>query len=247
MKPASPENEANDTTTTSETKSDDLPKLDIKHIPTSELENIENSESKQKLIFTIQKYQDSSRFGKIVKYELGFKQSFVELSEKTESELENILNRIRSHLDNKNIDKFYENMATSVAITYEQVLSPMYNIDGFTDLLLDNEEFWTCWERYRIESEFPAVNATTQMMFMVGQMTIMAHHLALNPEEHDEMIPPPPLETILEGIENPSNATPPPNEIIIVDNDDKKTSPESTENKTVDPQDIKPVGLGELL
>ena len=237
FKPESQDNET-DAKTESET---DTPTIDIKHISPSELEHIENSESKQRLIFTIQKYQDSSRFGKIVKYELGFKQNFVELSQKSESELENVLERIRSHLDNKNLDKFYENMATSIAITYEQAMAPIYNIDGFSDILLDNEDFWNCYERYRIESNFPSVNPTTQMMFMIAQTTVMAHHYAMNPEEHDTMEPPPPLETILEGIESsPSpNVKSENNDIVITDND-------TSESEQPVPE-IKPVTLGQLL
>ena len=240
MKPPSQESEENDSKTETET----APKLDLKHIPSSELEHIENSESKQKLIFTIQKYQDSSRFGKLVKYELGFKQTFVELSEKSESELENILERIRTHLDNKNLDKFYENMATSIAITYEQALSPIYNVDGFSDMLLDNDDFWNCYERYRIESNFPSVNPTTQMLFMIAQTTIMAHHLALNPDEHDRMEEPPPLETILEGIEPEATPTPTQTPVIDIIDNDKKTDTSETEQKELD---VEPVTLGQRL
>ena len=197
--------------------------LIIKDVPKSVLENIENTEEKRRMINLIQKYQDSSRFGKIVKYELGFKQNFIELSEKSETELDNILQRIRIHLDNKNLDKFYENMATTVAITYEQVLSPFYPIDGFSDLLLDNDDFWNSYERFRIESEFPSVNPTTQMLFMIAQLTVIAHHTRGSYEESEpyEMQPPKQsLETIIEEIENPqtletkTNETK-PNEIEI--------------------------------
>ena len=191
----------------------------LKNVPTQALEQIENTEAKQKLIHTIQKYQDSSRFGKIVKYELGFKQNFVELSEKTESELENILHRIRSHLDNKNLDKFYENMATTLAISYEQILSPFYPIDGFSDMLLENEDFWNSYERFRIESEFPSVNPTTQMLFMIAQLTIIAHHTQPQDTdgEYEMQGPDKSLETIIEEIEPPTELKPPENDKVITD------------------------------
>ena len=190
----------------------------LNNMPTSALQNIENTEEKQKLINTIQKYQDSSRFGKAVKFELGFKQNFVELSEKSENELDNILYRIRRHLDNRNLDKFYENMATTLAVTYEQVLSPFYPIDGFSDMLLDNEDFWNSYERFRIESEFPSVNPTTQMLFMIAQMTVIAHHTApqYTQDEPYVMEPPRSLETIIEEIEQPQTS----NDIVITDQDD---------------------------
>ena len=209
------------------------PPINIKDIPKNILENVENTETKQKLIFTIQKYQDSSRFGKIVKYELGFKDTFTELSEKPENELENMLHRIRTHLDNKNLDKFYENMATTAAITYEQAMSLVYPIDGFSDLLLDNEDFWNSFERFRIESELPYVNHTTQMLFMIAQFTIIAHHTRNSePTEPYEMKGPESLETIMEEIEQPTN------ELVITDTD---TTKQNTENEIEIP---KPINLG---
>lgn len=187
------------------------PTITVKDIPDNILDKIDNTENKKKLIFLIQKYQDSVRFGKMVKYELGFKDTFPELSEKSEMDLENMVHRIRSHLDNKHLDKFYENMATTVAITYEQAMSLVYPIPDFSDLLLDNENFWNCYERYRIESEFPSINPLTQMAFMIAQTTILAHHTGHTQDmiEEDEYVmqEPQPLETILEGIEPPQEAT----------------------------------------
>ena len=183
------------------------PTITAQDIPNNILDKIDNTENKKKLIFLIQKYQDSMRFGKMVKYELGFKETFAELSEKSELDLENMVHRIRTHLDNKHLDKFYENMATTVAITYEQALSYMYPIPNFSDMLLENDDFWNCYERFRIESEFPSVNPLTQMAFMIAQTTIIAHHtgqIEPSDEESINMENPPPLETIIEEIETPS-------------------------------------------
>ena len=211
------------------------PEIDVKDIPDNILQTVENTESKRNLIFKIQKYQDSSRFGKIVKYELGFKETFVELSDKSENDLENMLHRIRTHLDNKNLDKFYENMATTLAITYETTLSPFYNIDGFSDMLLENEDFWNSYERLRIETEFPSINPTTQMLFMIAQLTIIAHHTRDIEYEDDKphiMEAPPELETIIEGIEEGSD-------VVITDPDDN-----SSNNVTEAPP---PISLGQTL
>lgn len=211
-------------------KVDDIPDININDIPVATLNEIENTEEKKKLIFTIQKYQDSLRFGKTVKYELGFKQSFTELSDMTEMDLENMLYRIRRHLDNKNLDKFYENMASTIAITYEQTLSMVYPIYGFSDMLLENEDFWNCYERYRIESEFPSVNPLTQMCFMVAQFTLIAHHTADTVDENYEMEAPPAIDDILSTIEEEKTQ-----DLQIVDKD------ETTE------VEIKPVALGEFI
>lgn len=194
---------------TTEQKSEPIveePTITAKDIPNNILDKIENTENKKKLIFLIQKYQDSLRFGKMVKYELGFKETFPELSDKSELDLENMVHRIRSHLDNKHLDKFYENMATTVAITYEQTMSLLYPIPNFSDMLLENEDFWNCYERFRIESEFPSVNPITQMAFMIAQTTIIAHHTQPTEDmvEDYTMEEPPPLETIMEELEGPT-------------------------------------------
>ena len=201
----------------------DLP-VDIKDIPAVDLNEIDNSDEKKQLIFTIQKYQDSLRFGKIVKFELGFKESFTELSAKSDMDLENILYRIRQHLDNKHLDKFYENMATTLAITYEQALSIIYPIYGFSDMLLENDDFWNCYERYRIESQFPSINPVTQMLFMIGQFTLIAHHTEETVSQ--SMDPPPAIDDVLSAIEEDPRV--------------EEKEPEKTEQ-------IQPIQLGQLL
>ena len=110
---------------------------------------------------------------------------------------------------------------------YEQVLSPFYDIDGFSDILLENEEFWNCFERFKIENSLPSVNPTAHMMFMIGQATLMAHHMPR--EEDHRMVEPPSVDEIIADIENkPPLLTIPeePNELTIVDSDDvDKTEP----------------------
>ena len=204
LNPTNNETETNEEPSNTTEPQSDEPQITTKDIPDNVLQTIENTESKKKLIFLVQKYQDSLRFGKTVKYELGFKDTFAELSDKSELDLENMVHRIRTHLDNKHLDKFYENMATTCAITYEQTMSYFYPIPNFSDMLLENENFWNCYERFRIESEFPSVNPLTQMAFMIAQTTIIAHHTSNDViNEEYTMEEPAPLETIIEEIETP--------------------------------------------
>ena len=187
----------------------------------------ENIDHKQQIIFKIQKYQDSRRFGHIVREQLKFNQPYDELDKMPIENLENMLSRIRIHLDNKNLDRFYDSIVKSGAVAYEQIVSPFYDIEGFADILTENEEFWWTWERFKIENNFPAVNSTSQMLFMIAQATLMAHHM---PREYEptEMQPPPPVDTIIANIEN-DTPTPLPTidenkELIIVDNDKNDTT-----------------------
>ena len=192
-------------------------------------------EDKQRIIFTIQKYQDSKLFGDIVKNELGFKQSFSELNDTTMEDLHNILSRIRIHLDNKNIAKFYDSIATSLAITYESVVSPFYNVEGFSDMLLDNEEFWTIFERFKCDNELPSINPSAQLLFIIAQTSLMAHHLP-PPDDDYEMQAPPDVDTIIKDLDiMPSIHE--ENEIVEVKKQEVK------EPK----KEIKPLKIGSLL
>ena len=197
----------------------------------------ENPEEKQNLIFKIQKYQDSELFGETVKKHLGFNQGYDELNDRSINDLENMLSRIRIHLDNKNLDKFYERTAESAAMLYEGVVSTVYDIDGFSDLLLDSDDFWNIYERFKIENNFPAVNPAVQLTFIIGQCTFMAHHLAGKDDGSLTMEGPPPLETIIEEIEEDFTPSPSPEPQPIVKNEKTDTA-EKTQYI------VKPVSLG---
>ena len=236
---------------TNDTNVEDEPTLEDLPISHNEIvQQVENPpptqediDKKQQLIFKIQKYQDSARFGNIVKNQLKFNQTYDELTDMPIENLDNMLARIRIHLDNKNLDKFYDSMLTSMCLTYEQLVSLVYDIDGFTDILLDdNETFMNCWERFKIENNFPAVNPTTQMLFMIGQATIMAHHL--EPRPTDTIESPPSVDDVLAKIEGQNvklPTIPENNEITIVDKDDIKPQP-TIEVKP--PIEIKPLNVG---
>lgn len=233
-----------DETDTAETDAtdDNIDEKVSEMIPTKEIiQQIDNPppsqediDKKQNIIFKIQKYQDSRRFGHIVKEQLKFNQTFDELNEMTIENLENIVSRIRIHLDNKNLDRFYDNMAKSVAMVYEQLVSQVYDIDGFTDLLVENEEFWWTFERFKIENNFPAVNSTSQMLYMIGQATIMAHHM---PREYDDspMEVPPSADEVIASISNsePLPTIPENKPLDIVDKEPLPTTEHKNEHLSI--------------
>ena len=205
----------------------------VKNPPLSQFE----IDEKQEIIFKIQKYQDSARFGNIVRNQLKFNQSYNELEAMSTEQLQNMLSRIRIHLDNKNLDGFYDGLVKSAAVAYEEVVSRFYDIYGFSDLLLeDNEPFWNSFERFKIENNLPAVNHNVQLLFMIGQATIMAHHLP--PPENDKIDEPPSVEDVIRDIEEnkqPLAPIPENQEIIIIDKDDTSSSKtEPTEVPTIE-------------
>ena len=149
-----------------------------KIIKNEELNNKTNIKSnKQDKIFTIQKYQNSNRFGDYVKKTIGIKQSSTQLEKLTPKQLDNILNKIRVHLDNKNMDSIYNNMAKTMAFGIEMGVSPFYDIYGFSDTLLGNEQFLDCYEKFKIEHKLPQIPTGLQLCYIITSTMILQHNL----------------------------------------------------------------------
>ena len=138
--------------------------------------NLLNTEKFDK-IYIIQKYQNSDLFGEYVKKTIGIKQSETQLQKLTETQLDEILYKIRTLLDNKNIDKIFDSMTKTFSVGFESVVTPFYNIDGFSDALLAQEEFHNCMERIKIESKLPNIPPTIQLGYIVTSTMLIQHQL----------------------------------------------------------------------
>ena len=139
-------------------------------------ENTNKGIVKEDLIAKILKYQRNKRFGPIVNKELGFKYSRAQLSKYTIDNLQTILHRIRTHLNTRNMDQVFEHMAKVTAKGYEDLVSGFgYNIEGFSELLLQNPSFHDAFERWKIEREIPDVPPSFQLMYIIASTTYIAH------------------------------------------------------------------------
>ena len=118
----------------------------------SQLNNGNRATEKEKLIMKILKYQGNRRFGEKIKKGLGIKYTRQQLLKCSNENLEAILYRIKTFLNNVNMDAVWEHMARHTAKGYEELVSNFYDIDGFSDLVLSNPAFWDAFERYKIES-----------------------------------------------------------------------------------------------
>ena len=131
---------------------------------------------KEDLISKILKYQRNKRFGTIINKELGFKYTRTQLTKQSIDNLETILHRIRTHLNTRNMDQVFEHMAKVTAKGYEDLVTGFgYNIEGFSDLLLENPSFHDAFERWKIEREIPDVPPSFQLMYVIASTTYMAH------------------------------------------------------------------------
>ena len=131
---------------------------------------------KEELITKILKYQTNKRFGTIINKELGFKYTRLQLTKHSIDSLETILHRIRTHLNTRNMDQVFEHMAKVTAKGYEDVVTGFgYNIEGFSDLLMQNPSFHDAFERWKIERKIPDVPPSFQLMYIIASTTYMAH------------------------------------------------------------------------
>lgn len=141
------------------------------------IQNEEEEPERQNLIYIIQKYQSSERFGNYVRSELKITYTNETLSKKSVSQLQTILNKIRLHLDNKNLSKVYDSVLFSTTTMIEMMSKPVANVDGFNNLLMENDEFLNCWERYKCESIMPTIPSHLQMLFILGQTYLLAYSM----------------------------------------------------------------------
>ena len=136
---------------------------------------------KEELSRVIIKYETNERFGAIIKKELGFKHTETQLSKKSKDELEVMLQRIRTHLNTRNLDQMFNHMVKQTAKGYEELVTGFgYDIRGFEQLLMNNPAFWDAFERWKIEHKMPDVPPSLQLMYIVASTTYVAHAKNLN-------------------------------------------------------------------
>lgn len=196
-----------------------LPKTQKKQVSQPSNPTGKTKTDKEKLIMKIIKYQENKRFGDRIKKGLGMKYTRTQLLKCSIENLEAILYRIRTFLNNSNLDAVFEHMARYSAKSYEELVSNFYDIEGFSDLLLSNPAFWDNFERWKVEQEMPDIPPSFQMLYMIISTTYLAH-----------------LQNKVKKINNRPHKINEPKEIIIVDKDDKQTNPimKKSKNKVGD-------------
>ena len=125
----------------------------------------------------IQKYQNSTRFGRYVQDDLGVQYSIKQLEQMSEEELESILCRIRVNLSGRNMEKIYERLLQTMTFTMETAVSPYYECKGLTQNLMTNQEFLELFEQWKIEQDLPEIPLTLQIAYMMIGTIVMTHEI----------------------------------------------------------------------
>ena len=161
----------------SKSKIPSLPKEALKNPPVHVAEQKRNIEiEKENYITKILKYQSNRRFAPIINKEMGLKYTRNQLTKLKPDNLEAILHRIRTHLNNRNMEQVIEHMIKVSAKGYEDVITGFgYDITGFQSLLFENPAFHDSVQRYLIEREVPDVPPSLQILYIVASTTYMAH------------------------------------------------------------------------
>ena len=139
------------------------------------VQDVTEIEEKQNLIYVIQKYQSSERFGSYIQNELNIRYTGEQLNKKKLYELNAILQKIRLHLDNKNLSNLYDGVLLSSTVMIEKFSQPFANVDGFSKMIMTNDEFLNCFERVKCESLMPTIPNHIQLMLILGQTYFMVY------------------------------------------------------------------------
>ena len=153
------------------------------------------SKNKQKYIYQILKYQDSNRFGEYIKKNLKINFSESSLQKKKGTKLQEILNRIRINLDNRNVDNLYNNLVSNATLSFETLMDQIYTIEGFSESLMTNPHFLDCIERYKIENigKMPSIPPSLQIIFIMSQTALICHQIAIKNKDTEPQMKPPKL------------------------------------------------------
>ena len=156
-----------------------FPKNIKKVTPSYGNKNDTTYDDKESDILRIIKYQDSKVFGKHLQDDLKTYYTRESLLQKSKKEIHSILTRIRLSLNNRHIDKMMDSMAVTLAVGLEKSVNPFYDCEGFSDNLLENPEFWSVFERYKIESgcKIPDIPPWLQMTYVVSSTLVLTHQL----------------------------------------------------------------------
>lgn len=179
------------------------------------------------------KYQNSPIFGEFVRNQVGCKHSDSALQKKDLPQLNDILNKIRVHLDTKNMDTFYNKLSGAGLLTLEKTISPFYDIEGFSERTQSSEEFWNVLERFKIESDLPQIPPVVQLSFILAQNIFITHELnKLKPKQKPFEHIPPDAELIIRDIEEQAKEPSPPPPTTPVNNKRKRHRKKKSKSPT---------------
>jgi len=152
------------------------------HPEIPELDYEENDiEAKRKRFMIISRYKNSKRFGNWLKTQ-GFEFNTKGLKDKTVDELENMINDIRFCISTKNTNNMYETGATKGILVLENMLRPVYKVDGLSQILSNDPMYLDLVEELLLErANYVYVKPEYRLLYCVLSSAYIVHaqHMAL--------------------------------------------------------------------
>jgi hypothetical protein len=124
---------------------------------TTSQKNDEQVKEHQELVIMLSRYGQSKRFAEYLK-SMGFQLGVSQLKPLTNEELKELLQRVKTSIDNKNVSCFWEELVFGVIQTGEVVacntrLSERLRISGITDALRGDDTFLDLIEQVELENQ----------------------------------------------------------------------------------------------
>jgi hypothetical protein len=155
-----------------ENKDNEIPELDYEK---------DDIEAKRKRLMIISRYKNSKRFGSWLKTQ-GFEFNTKQLKDKSLDELENMINDIRFCISTKNTNNMYETGATKGVIVLENMLRPVYKVDGLSQVLSSDPMYLDLIEELLLErANYVYVKPEYRLLYCVLSSAYIVHaqHIAL--------------------------------------------------------------------
>lgn len=125
---------------------------DIIDSPPIDYTQEDNVEEKRKRLNIIARYRNSKRFGSWLKKQ-GFNMTAKNLEDLSSDELETMINDIRFCISTKNTNSLYETGATKGILVAENLLRPIYKIDGLSEVLSKDPTYLDLVEEILLENQ----------------------------------------------------------------------------------------------
>lgn len=135
----------------------------------------QNVEEKRKRLLVINRYKNSSRFGEWLTKQ-GFNFDSKTLEAMSNEELETMINDIRFCIATKNTNGMYGRLSTQGVVILENILRPVYKIDGLSKILESEPTYLDTVEELALEYQnYLYVQPQYRLMYCVLSSAYIVH------------------------------------------------------------------------
>jgi hypothetical protein len=136
----------------------------------------DNVEDRRKRLMIIERYKNSKRFGSWLKKQ-GFDFNLKSLKDKTNEELDVMINDIRFCISTKNTNNMYETATTKGILIIENLLRPIYKVDGLSQVLSNDPMYLDLIEEILLEKQnYIYVKPEYRLLYCVLSSAYIVHN-----------------------------------------------------------------------